>query len=168
LSNNNFLRSLLATPNFGLASMWTRFALWRVDLMGIGEPLAAAMIRMVNDPKNSFYDRSRDLTILGDPTLRLHVLTPVSGVTATTSNNKLKVQVAWSPSESGVQYYVYRGPSTSGPFTRISSAPVAATSFTDDSPSNKQKAYMVRALKRVTTASGSYTNISQGVIASSN
>jgi len=29
---------------------------------------------MVSSPKNTFYDQSRDLTILGDPTLRMHVL----------------------------------------------------------------------------------------------
>jgi len=69
LSTNNYLRSLLATPNSGLASMWVRFGLWRTDSLGIGETLGASQVRMVRDPKNVFYDQSRDLAILGYPTL---------------------------------------------------------------------------------------------------
>jgi hypothetical protein len=164
LSNNNYLRSLLSTPNFGLASMWTRFSTWRIDAMGVGDVLGAAQSRMVNDPKNGYYDISRDLAILGDPTLRLHVLTPPSNLTATSSSGA--VQLSWSPSEAGAQYYVYRGNSTLGPFTRISAA-ISGTNFTDTAPSSIQKTYMVRAIKPTTVANGSYTNISQGAMATS-
>jgi hypothetical protein len=166
LNTNNYLRSLLATPNYGLAAMWTRYGLWRTDAMGIGEPLGSCLVRMVNDPKNRFYSQVRDLAILGDPTLRLHVLTPPANLTATSSPSK--VQLAWTASESGTQYYVYRGPALTGPFTRISTSPVAGVTFTDTSPVNKQKAYMVRAIKPLTVGVGTYTNISQGAFATAN
>jgi hypothetical protein len=163
LSTNNFLRSLLTTPNFGLAAMWTRYGLWRTDAMGIGEPLGSSLLRMVNAPKNSFYSQCRDLAILGDPTLRLHVLAPPAGLTVVSAKNKQ--WLSWSASEPGAQYYVYRGESLDGPFTRVSSAPVTGTTFTDASRS-KEKVYMVRAIKPCTVGLGTYTNISQGVFAS--
>jgi hypothetical protein len=166
LTTNNYLRALIATPNYGLASMWTRHALWRIDAMGTGEHLGACELRMTNDPKDSFYDRSRELAIMGDPTLRLHILTPPANVSAVASNGS--VQVSWSGSEPGAQFYVYRSASAYGPYTRISSAVVSGTSFTDSSPSSGQKVYMVRALKPVTVGNGTYTNISQGAIGTSN
>jgi hypothetical protein len=121
------------------------------------------MNRMVNDPKNQFFSQVRDLAILGDPTLRLHVLTPPANLTATSSPTN--VQLAWTASESGTQYYVYRGSALTGPFTRISASPVTGVTFTDSAPVNQQKAYMVRAIKPLTVGLGSYTNISQGVFA---
>jgi hypothetical protein len=160
LGNNNFLRTLLATPNYGLASMWTRYALWRVDSMGLGEPIGNALTRMVNDPKNSFYDRSRDLTILGDPTLRMHVLAPPAALVSNSTAGS--VQLSWQASEAGAQYYVYRGSLLTGPFSRISSAPINGTSYADNSPVGSQKIYMVRTLKSMTVGNGSYMNISQG------
>jgi hypothetical protein len=167
LTTNNYLRALLATPNHGLAAMWTRFGVWRTDAMGIGEPLGSSLVRMVNDPKDSFYDVLRDLAILGDPTLRLQVLTPPGSLTAT-SSSRTKVQLTWTASESGTQYYIYRAAALSGPFTRISSSPVGGTSYTDSAASNKQQVYMVRAIKNITTGLGAYTNISQGVFATAN
>ena len=101
LSNNNYLRSLLATPNFGLASMWVRLGLWRTDCLGLGETLGASLVRMVNDPKNTFYDTSRDLAILGDPALRLHVLTPPASLIAASNQTKSAVQLSWAASEPG-------------------------------------------------------------------
>jgi hypothetical protein len=163
LSANNYLRSLLATPRFGLASMWTRFGSWRSDALGIGEPLGSSLVRMVNDPKNTFFCQVRDLAILGDPTLRMHVLTPPGNATATSSAGK--VLLSWSASDPGTQYYVYRSPALTGPFTRLSPSPVLGTSYTDNSPNPKQKAYMIRAFNLWTVGVGSYTNLSQGAFA---
>lgn len=169
LTTNNYLRSLTAPANSGLAAVWTRFGLWRTDLLGVGEPLGAALTRMVGNPKDMFYDMVRDLAILGDPTLRLHVLAPPTNLAAKTSKGKVaSVQLSWTASETGAQYYVYRGPSVDGVFTRVSASPLSGTSFTDDAPVNRQKVYMVRALKPVTVGTGSYTNISQGSFATVN
>lgn len=166
LANNNYLRALIATPNYGLAAVWTRFALWRTDMLGLGEPLGMAQVRMVNEPKNQFYDQSRDLAIMGDPTLRTSPL--ALPATFSAKSQAGKVQLSWAVSEAGAQYYVYRGPSLSGPFTRISANAVAGTTFTDNSPNSAQRTYMVRALLRTTTGNGSYLNISQGVFAAAN
>lgn len=160
LGNNNYLRSLLATPTFGLASIWTRFALWRLDAMGVGEHLGEALKRMVNEPKNTFYERSREVSIMGDPTLRLHVLPPPINVRA--SKRASSIDLRWSGTETNAFYYVYRGPKLTGPFTRISREPVSTSKFTDSSPDESESAYMVRTIKPMTVGTGSYTNISQG------
>lgn len=160
LRTDNFLRSLLATPNFGLASMWTRFALWRTDALGLGEHLGACFTRMVNAPKNVFYSHSRDLTILGDPTLRMHILAPLGGLRAVSSTNR--VQLTWTASEPETQYYVYRS-AAGGPLVRISTNAVTGLDFADSAPPAQRKLYMVRAIKRMAVGNGAYTNISQGV-----
>ncbi|MFO1501677.1 MAG: VCBS repeat-containing protein [Verrucomicrobiota bacterium] len=158
---NNYLRALLATPNFGLASMWTRFGLWRTDILSLGEHLGACHLEMVNNPKNIFYDQSRDLTVLGDPTLRLHLLPPPRSLKATRLPQQ--VQLAWSPAQPDCQYYVYASPSGNGPYTRLSDGLLTEPSFRDQAPGAAKKVYMVRALQRVAVGTGSYTNISQGV-----
>jgi hypothetical protein len=163
LSTNNFLRSLLATPNYGLAACWTRASLWRFDELGLGEDLGYAQLRMVNDPKLLFYDHSRDLAILGDPTLRLHILAAPSSLTATSKEGQ--VELKWTGSETGAQYFVYRSASTNGPFTRISISPVNATVYTDPAPDAQQRVYLVRAIRRLVVSNGSSTNISQGAFA---
>ena len=161
LVTNNYLRGLLATPNYGLASMWTRMSLWRTDALGVGEHLGACQVRMVNDPKNGFHDRSRELAILGDPALRLHILRPPGQLTATASPNA--VGLSWTNAESGAQFQIYRGASRLGPFKRLSPEPVAGNNYTDNSPVTNEQTYMVRTLKPVTVGTGTYTNISQGV-----
>jgi len=94
------------------------------------------------------------------------VLKPPSGLNAVKAGTT--AQLSWAAAESGTQYYVYRGPSQSGPFARISPSPVTGTSFTDNAPPSKEKSYMVRAIKGVTVGTGSYTNISQGAFATLN
>jgi hypothetical protein len=163
LRTDNLLRSLLATPNFGLASMWTRFALWRTDALGLGEHLGACFTRMVNAPKNVFYSHSRELTILGDPTLRMHILAPPSGFQVVSSTTR--AQLTWTASEPDSQFYVYRAVAN-GPFVRISTNAVTGLAFTDPTPPAGRKTYMVRSIKRMTVGNGAFTNISQGVTVS--
>ena len=38
-TNNNFFRATLATPNYGLAAIWTRQNLWQLQPLGLGRQL---------------------------------------------------------------------------------------------------------------------------------
>jgi hypothetical protein len=103
-------------------------------------------------------DQRRELTILGDPTLRLDTLATPTGVTKNISGNQ--VTLNWD-SASGTDFYVYKGTdSLAGPFTRIAINPPKPY-IRSHVPGDL---YMVRAVQLKFTGSGSYYNMSQGVI----
>ena len=63
-------------------------------------------------------------------------------------------------------YYVYRAATASGPFTRLTTGLLSATSYTN--PLVSSNIYMVRAVNLEVSASGSYSNASQGIFQSLN
>jgi len=156
---NDFMRATLASPNYGLAALWTegeRNAHWRLHGMALGEPIGFALLRTVNNPDTAANDKDRTLAILGDPTLRLHTLTsPASFVGHPGSGC---VNFSWT-AVSGVQYHLYKGTIANGPFTLLSANPIQNS--TSDCP-YPGSYYMLRALQLVTSGTGNYTNISQG------
>jgi hypothetical protein len=97
------------------------------------------------------------VALMGDPTLRLHVVAPPSALVR-------KGTLSWSPSpEPGASYHVYHAAEEHGAFRRLTETPIAETSYSP--PSAKGGVYMVRAIKLETGASGSYVNASQGIFA---
>jgi hypothetical protein len=62
-------------------------------------------------------------------------------------------------------YHIYRIDDASGSITRITEEPVVGTSFTSTQQFMPGARYMVRALKLVTTPSGSYYDLSLGALA---
>ena len=74
-------------------------------------------------------------------------------------------QVRWTITDGGAKYYVYRSQNVDGPFTnRITATPVTVGAFDDPNPPPGMNYYMVKAAKLVMDGSGSYTNLSQGII----
>jgi hypothetical protein len=159
LSTNNYLRALLTTSDYGLASMWLRYTHWRFDAPALGEPLGSAWLRMVNNPRNARGargvwnlgkgDQSRELAILGDPTLSLEVVKPPYVQYDSNSRN-----LSWSSPEAEA-YYVYYKSSLNGQYTRI-----YPTSNPISSP--QRGYYMMKAIKTTVSGNGSYQNISRG------
>jgi hypothetical protein len=146
---DNFLRATLAMPTYSLAAMWTRGDEWRFERTGLGEPLGAHPLAYAEPP--------RELTILGDPTLRVHLLPPPSGFAGQPSAAGMNLTWTAVP---GVKYYVYSSATPTGPYARITPKPVEGASWVANDHSGQT--YMVRALQLVTTGCGTYTNISQG------
>jgi hypothetical protein len=105
-------------------------------------------------------------SITGDPTLRLHTLQPASGLWGDSGSGG--VALHWSPSEANAQYYVYVNTSSLyGPYTVVA-GPISGTSYTHYPAPSGQKFYMVRAVKDVSSGSGTYANLSQGVFVTVN
>ena len=153
--SNDFMRATLATTNYGLATMWTLDSQWRLHGMAMGEPLGNGLLRTANNLNGLASDKSRVLAVLGDPTLRLHTLSPPANFSGLPGSGC--VSFTWRP-VSDVQYHIYRATTTSGPFTLFSSN---ATQNIQDCP-YPGSVYMLRAVQVVTSGSGSYSNISQG------
>jgi hypothetical protein len=173
-STNNFLRSPLAAPTYGLASAWSGRPDWVFHHMALGETIGYSAQLTQNNLGSGglysdYYNSSAGyvhIALMGDPTLRMHIVAPVSNLSG--SRNENNINLSWTASsDSVVGYHVYRAASSAGPFTRISSSLVSGTSFTDTSALSGNFTYMVRAVKKESTTSGTYFNASQGVFLSS-
>ncbi len=168
-SQNNFMRSALATPNFTLTSAWVGRPCWIFHHMGLGETIGFST--RVTQNNSSTYAANLaaqwvDIALMGDPTLRLHPVAPPSAMVITT-NGSGGVLLGWSPSTDAIAgYHVYRATTVAGPFTRLTTSLITATNYLDALVSSN--VYMVRSVKLETSASGSYYNPSQGVFQSLN
>jgi hypothetical protein len=163
-----FLRAPLGS-GWALASAWGGRPHWFFHPMGLGETIGAAAKLSQNNRYGGLYARQNSgtrqvhVTLLGDPSLRMHPVIPPANVSV--SGNT----VIWSAStDSAIQgYNVYRASSANGPFTRISgSSPISNLYFTDAAGS-AGSVYMVRAVKLEQSGSGTYLNLSQGILSGS-
>jgi uncharacterized protein (TIGR02597 family) len=165
-SPDNFLRSILATTNGGLASAsMLANRVWRADGLGVGMSLGSEVPEVIRTWVTPSPLSARGMELLGDATLRYPVLAPPEPVSWVITNDR--VHLIWShPVGLTPAYHVYRSSDgISGEFSRLNAAPVAGTRFTDVSVPEGSFLYMVRALEMTTTGGGTFTNISQGVFA---
>jgi hypothetical protein len=166
-TENNFLRSALGSGNI-LATVYAGLPHWYFHHMALGETIGFSTLVTQHNRRGGIYPPINDgagqvhVTLLGDPTLRMHPVLPPSNLQRVSGDG---VRLNWSESQdSDVRgYHVYRSASPFGPFQRLTgSQPLASTSFTDQPPAGVQT-YMVRALKLEQTPSGTYLNPSQGL-----
>jgi hypothetical protein len=167
---DNIMRSVLATPEVGLACCMSGVPHWFLHHMGLGEVIGyGARLSMNNSTlyqsqKNPF-TRAVYIALMGDPTLRMEPVTPPSSLQA--SNDLSGVHLVWSNGFNSVAgYNVYRANSPQGPFLRLNDSPLTVTNFTDTTAAPSNYTYMVRSLTLQTNFSGTYFNPSQGVFTS--
>jgi hypothetical protein len=166
-SQNNFMRAALATPTCTLTCAWAGRPHWAFHHMALGEPIGFSA-RLAQNNSGLYaangYSRSVHIALLGDPTLRMHVVAPPAALTLG-ARAEGGADLGWRPSSEGVLgYLVYGAASADGPFTRLTPGPVAGTNFSDLGAA--AAVYMVRAVKLESAASGTYFNASQGVFQS--
>jgi len=168
---DDFARAALASPTYTLACCWSGSPHWYCQHMALGATIgfstrltqnntatAAALYRT----QTNSYANLVHIALLGDPTLRMHIVAPPSNLAGGTNANG--VQLSWTASPDHVPGdHVYRATNPNGPFTRLSSALVPGTTFVDTSAGNSVYTYMVRSVQCETTPSGTYTNASEGM-----
>ena len=170
-SQNNFLRAGLASAGYTLTSVWSGRPYWQFHHMAMGQTIGFSTLVTQNNPGvgQGGYDFNTDngfvhVALMGDPTLRMHPVAPPSALLVAT-NNAGGVGLSWIASPDTVLgYHVYRAATAAGPFTRLSTSPITATTYTD--PVVTSNVYMVRAVNLEVSASGTYTNASQGIFQS--
>jgi hypothetical protein len=170
---NAFLRAPLAAKGYGLVNMWSDNPCWVLQHMALGKTVGfSARVSQNNNtyynstgyPGLTVYRRGVHMSLMGDPTLRMHVVAPPARLTSTATGSQLILNWMASPDTNILGYNVYRATVPLGPFTRLNSNYVTATTFTDASPPAGPRTYMVRAVKvENSSGSGSYLNASQGV-----
>ncbi len=163
-SANNFLRAPLCS-GWTLTSCWAGRPHWSFHMMGMGDPIGAAARYSQNDTTvGGVGTRGIHIALMGDPTLRQHVLAPPTSLTATAVGPL--ASLSWTASTDSVDgYHVYRAISAAGPFVRLTTAPEVGTTYLDATTPTLTAHYMVRATKLHTSASGTYWNLSQGDLA---
>ena len=163
---NNFLRSPLASRPSALVCFWAGRPHWYLHHMALGEPIGFST-RLTQNNTALYVTGSSShrvhIGLMGDPTLRLHVVKPAAGLALASFSGRVAVSWTSSP-DTVIGYHVYRSRSLDSAFARVSGTPVTATAFVDSSPGAGRVTYMVRALKLEQSASGTYYNLSPGVI----
>jgi hypothetical protein len=135
--------------------------------MGLGETVGYST-RLVQNNDGLLYSANGfqnfvHIALMGDPTLRMHVVGPPSALRIASDSGGVKL--TWSPSADTVLgYHVYRSTNAAGPFTRLNGSLITGTNYTDAEVGTN--VYMVRAVKLEVSGSGSYYNASQGIFQS--
>jgi hypothetical protein len=167
-SEDNFMRAALASNGWILTSCWAGRPHYTFHQMGMGETIGHCVRATQNNLNNINYysgltNRGTHTSLLGDPTLRMHIIRPVnSPKSAITKDNS--VILSWKPADDSIiGYYVYKLDTLTKKYVRISDSPVTETFFEDLNPVDGNNYYMVRTLKLSKVASGSYFNLSQGI-----
>ncbi len=163
-SRDNLLRAPLAAESHALVSMWAGRPHWYLHPLGLGETIGRAARLSQNNrglyvPTGSF-PHGVHIALMGDPTLRLHRVTPPSGLTKKVEGGELRLEWKASP-EAGATYHVYGAPDEKSPFTRLTEAPLREPRYAHKGEA--PAVLMVRSLRLETGASGSYVNASQGL-----
>lgn len=166
-AEDDLQRSVLAAPSYALTCAWSGRPHWFLQHMALGAPIGFSARLTQNNRFDGLYHNQQNngagqihIALMGDPTLRMHVVAPPTHLQAEQDGPQVKLH--WgSGRDSILGYHVYRASSPEGPFSRLTTEPVTITRFTDTHAA-VASTYMVRSLKLETSGSGSYYNLSQG------
>jgi len=167
---DNVMRAALAAPTHGLAATWTGRPHLFLHHMAVGEPIGHGIRASQNNSgtysnQSNRFTRGVHVALMGDPTLRSQVVAPPGQVRVGAGTGA--PSLAWGASPDATHgYHVFRATNPAGPFTRVTSASIGATSFTDTGAPAGEFTYMVRAVRLEASGSATYYNLSQGVFAS--
>ncbi|HHM20886.1 MAG TPA: T9SS type A sorting domain-containing protein, partial [Bacteroidetes bacterium] len=165
-NTDNFLRAPLASPSWTLTNCWAGNPPYTFHQMAMGQPVGYGLLATQNATADDYYPGPAlvHTALLGDPSLRLHYVKQPTGLVLNKTDNA--VQLKWSAPENETiaGYYIYRLDSLSGQFVRLNDLPLTDTIYADIFPPDGLHTYMVRTLKLETSGSGSYFNLSLGIM----
>ncbi len=170
---NNLLRSAIAGPGYTLTSVWAGRPHWYLHHMGMGLNIGFATRATQNNFINQTYDPGFGagyvhVALHGDPTLRLHPVSPATEASATSISANKEVQLNWTASsDAGIAgYYIYRSDSIHGTFNLLNTTPLNGSSFIDDDPLKGTNVYLIKAAKLENSVTGTYWNLAIGATCS--
>ena len=162
--NDNFLRAALASGQT-LTNCWGGRPNYYFHHMALGKHIGYSTLLSQNNT-NLYYagltSQWIHSALMGDPSLRMHVVAPVQQMTLDTLDQAVLVQ--WTAStDSIVDYYIYRKSLLDNDFQRIYTASPSDSSYVDSCMASGTYIYMIRAAVLEKSASGTYYNLSQGL-----
>jgi len=167
---NPFMPAALASRGGILTCSWAGRPHWFNQALASGETIGYCTLETMNAQYNAGYINSvgrsgAHVALLGDPSLRANVVQPATNLVVSAPTCKT-VLLSWTASSEAVLgYLVYRSDAQDGPYTRLTTMPITATTYTDNNPTIGTWYYQVRAVKMVTNpGGGTYTNNAVGPI----
>jgi hypothetical protein len=156
INRHNLLREVLADGE-ALIDIWVEYAPLELHPLGLGQTVGQSLLRTLNNTGE--YDQGRPsstwgsitLNLMGDPTLRMTVVPPVSGASAMIDMDGA-AHVSWEPM-GGATFRVYRAVSMDGPFEFVGET--VKNSFLDPTP-GEHPVYMIRAVTLQQTFTATY------------
>jgi len=165
-----FMPSALASRGGILTCSWAGRPHWFNQALASGETIGYCNRETTNAQFNSAYPASFGkggvhTALLGDPTLRAHILKPATDLKLSNLNCQ-SVDLNWTASADSVTgYHIYRALSQDGPYTRLTTNPIVGTNYTDNLPIQGTLFYQVRAIRNATAPGGGvYMNNAVGAI----
>ena len=173
-SQDNLLRAPLCSMPSALVSVWSGRPHWHVHHMSLGETIGyAAQLTQNNywDTASSvfgyvynIYPTFTYISLMGDPSLRLHTMIPCASLKAITSADSMNVKLSWKPSVDATAGYDIFTSRNNGKYIQIGNALSTDTTFIFNSPGFGMNYFMVRPKKLEMTPSGTYYNLALGVV----
>ena len=163
-SQDNFLRSPLASKSPSLTCVWSGRPYWQFHPMAMGKNIGYCA-KLTQNNTNTYWSNYAEhwvhIALMGDPTLRETMITPPTQVHVDSMG--VSFQISWTPSSDSVLgYYVYRSNEEFGVYQRISPVIIINNAFFDSTPLFGNNFYQVRAVALQTGFSGNYYNTSLG------
>lgn len=181
----NMAARISEPDSFTLAWTWNARGLrYAWHLLGMGNCLGDVMRGSINnqhyvtglvgsrtDRITNSYQGWLFMNLLGDPTIRLFPVKPVSGLTASLNPVTLCAALSWIASpEASAGYHVYAANQLTGPYLRLTHDPVfpnvreGTLSWDAPNPLTAERHFMVRAVHLQASGGGSFLNPSIGVL----
>lgn len=172
-NSNPFMMSALASNGGILSCGWAGRPHWFTYHLGGGETIGYAVRETQNSCENTGYfgtfgECGAHVSLLGDPTIRAQVVTPVGNVAATQNCNEINLTWSSVSQPNLVGYHVYRSTSLDGYFERMTPDPIVSTVFIDEFPESGTNFYLVKAVALEETPGGVFFNTSTGTLANLN
>lgn len=174
---NNFMKAPLAGnatgDGLGLTCFWAGRPTFFMHQMATGGTVGSS-IQLSLSSQNStvsnpvytpinFPGGGTHLGLMGDPSLRMHVVEPPRRLAGTSASGNVNLSWAASTETNLLGYHVYRATTADGPFTRLSPSPLVAPTYADATgTAGNAYTYMVRTLKMESSPGGTYENLSLG------
>ena len=176
-SEDNLMRAAIASNPSIIVCFWGGRPFWFLHQMGLGETIGyQTKLTQNNDVvyESSSTDGSKGIQIalMGDPTLRMHVVAPITNFELSKSeiiqSDRRILQFNWKePNDEFLGFNIYRSEGFGKRFYKLNNSTLTTTNYSDTIPANKKAVYMVRTLKLQQTPTGSYYNQSQGTFINS-
>lgn len=164
---NNFLRAPL-TSGTVLTNVWSGRPHWTFHPMGMGHTIGFCTKLTQNNMGQYFGnygDRFVHVALMGDPTLRQDIITPVKNVVAQEDGDKVIIQWQQSDDVSAQEYYIFVKKLEDVEYSLEGITNFGDNDFTLNClPEAGLYNVMIRTKGLTTTPSGSYYNLSQGVV----
>jgi PKD repeat protein len=165
-NTNNLLKAFIASKSLTLTATWSGRPVYYFHQMALGQPVGHSALMSANSPRNLYHSvfssNSVHMALMGDPSLRLHPMSPASNLVITSDCEKIKLKWATSSDTNISGYRIYRAETLNDKFEWV--ATVATDSFEDKNAPAGSYYYMVRVERLQKTPSGTYYNLSLGIM----